>query len=99
MWIIVPFVAYTVWRTAYYLRKLIPAWHDWRSGASDAYPHEHEYLFRSTLGGLLLIVCLPLPLLMSRASRRGMWVLLAVWAILMAGTIAMDHRASALSPY
>lgn len=67
------------------MAQLIINWQAWRSGASDLYPSQHAWLVASSARGVLLALVLPIPLLLSRATRRKRRVVFAVWGVVMLG--------------
>ena len=99
IWVPLAFCAYALWHLSVNANRALLAWQQWHSATTGQFPHEHEYRFWQSSSSVTFAVLLPLPLLMYRVSPRARWALYVLWLALMAGTIVLDRRAQALSPY
>lgn len=89
-WVQGGFVAASLTLAGFQASHLLPRWREWQAGVPDAYAGQHRSLFFGALAGLLLALVIPIPLLLPRngpAHRRRRSALLAVWGVLMAGTV------------
>ena len=71
---------------AWYAWQLPGEWRDWRAGVPDRFPGQHRGRVLGSIGGLALVLALPIPLVLGRTPktqrlRRGL--LWSLWAVLM----------------